>query len=115
MILQTVFRFAAKSIKKHPEPFIAQGESNDPWFHLNLDFRPHSTPLTGLIRRGISSRSSGTPLPSTPFTPRKNITIFPVRQEKSGENMEKGRPFGRPSVWFNQPMLFSFRVRALFL
>jgi len=109
-----VFDPGIKNNKKHPEPKTAQGESFDPWFHLNLDISPHSLPVTGPIRRGISSPRLRDATPIEAFALRKNTMFFSARQEKLRE-MEKGHPFGCPSVWFNQPMLFSFRVRALFL
>ena len=155
MILHFVFRFAGKSIKKHPEPHTAQGESKDPWFHLNLDEGPHSLPVTGLNRRGISSPRLRDATPINAFHTPQEYHVFPGSSRKNAgkeqerdnsaierdrgiadfapraqqaaspinengpaifvEAMEKGRPHGRPSVWFNQPTLFSFRVRALFL
>ena len=39
-------------------------------------------PVTGLIRRGISSPQLRDATPIKAIVPRKNTTIFPARQEK---------------------------------
>ncbi len=76
------------SIKKHPEPK-AQGESKDPWFHLNLDESPHSLPVTGLDRRGISSPRLRDATPINAFHTPQEYHVFPGSSRKKAEKEQK--------------------------
>ena len=87
--MRFVFRFAGKSIKKHPEPQSAQGESKDPWFHLNLDEGPHSLPVTGLNRRGISSPRLRDATPINAFHTPQEYHVFPGSSRKNAEKQWK--------------------------